>query len=213
MAHYNFQKTLLVAPLFLGVAACGGGGGGTAPEEAPTGPLASFAEREAFAEEVITQQQQIADAGAADPADLPASASYDGAWVMSLDPESAVPEVDNEIIGGSVALEADFASGALTGTMEQEILDGADGTLTVENGTVSGAQLDGDLQGSITNPDGGTADIATNLEGFVSDTGAQGTMSGTATQDGVSVSAQGAFGAVPDGPSPVGTGEGGTSSN
>lgn len=190
MAHYNFQKTLLVAPLLLGVAACGGGGGGTAPEEGPTGPLASFAEREAFAEEVIAQQQQIADAGAADPADLPASASYEGGWAMSIDPGG-----ETEVIGGSVALEADFASGALTGTMEQEILAGADGTLTVENGTVSGAQLDGDLQGSINNPDGGTTDIATNLEGFVSDTGAQGTMSGTATQDGVSVSAEGAFGA------------------
>jgi len=190
MSYYNFQRTLLVAPLLFGVAACSGGGGGSAPEEAPTGPLASFAEREAFAEEVIAQQEQVAAAGAADPADLPASASYEGGWSMSLDPGG-----ETEIVGGSVALEADFEGGTLGGTMEQQILAGADGTLSIENGTVSGAQLAGDVQGSLDDPDGGSIDVATDLDGFVSDTGAQGTMSGTATRGGDTVSAQGAFGA------------------
>lgn len=194
MTRHTILKALLAAPVLLGVAACGGGGSGSgdgAAEEAPNDGLTSFAERETFAGEVITEQQQIVAAGAADPADLPASASYAGGWAMSLDPEG-----DTEIIGGSVALEADFAGGTLTGDMVQEVLPGADGTLSIENGQITDAQLAGDLRGSLDDPEGGSIGVDTGVDGFFSDNGAQGTMSGTATRGGDTVGAQGAFGAA-----------------
>jgi len=205
MTAQLLRAPLMVAPLVLALAACGGGGGGGAidggspgtgggpdggTEEVPSGALPAFSDRQTFANDVINAQQAIVAAGAANPADLPASATYAGSWAMSLDPGG-----DLEVVGGSVALEADFAGGTLTGTMEQEILPGGDGTLSIENGRIAGADLDGDLRGSLADPNGGVIGVDTAIDGFVSNSGAQGTMTGTATRGGGTVGAQGVFGA------------------
>jgi len=193
----------MVTPIVLALAACGGGGGGGSAdngpgggtEEVPAGALPAFIDRQTFANDVINAQQAIVSAGAANPSDLPASASYAGSWAMSLDPGG-----DLEVIGGSVALEADFAGGTLTGAMEQEILPGADGTLSIENGRIAGADLDGDLRGSLADPNGGAIGVDTSVDGFFSNSGAQGTMTGTATRGGATVGAQGVFSAEDQNP-------------
>jgi len=197
------RAPLIVTPLVIALAACGGGGGGGggtvggpgSPEDVAEGALPAFSDRATFANEVIAAQEAIVAAGAASPADLPASASYAGSWAMGLDPGG-----DLEVVGGSVALEADFAGGTLTGTMEQEILPGADGTLSIENGRIAGAALDGDLRGSLADPNGGAIGVVTSVDGFFSNSGAQGTMTGTATRGGATVGAQGVFGAEQAGP-------------
>mgnify|MGYP006430783963 CR=1 FL=1 len=205
MTYYKAVKTLLVMPVFLAIAACGGGSSGSGSpddlEETPeeTGgrvPLDSFAERETFADDVIARQQQVVNAGAANPADLPASASYEGDWAMTINPGGDTRGEETEIVGGSVALQADFANGTLTGAMVQEILSGADGTLSIDNGQITGAQLVGDLRGNLDDPDGsGSFEVEAGVDGFFSDSGAQGTMTGTATGRGETSGAQGVFGA------------------
>lgn len=196
------RAPLMVTPIVLALAACGGGGGGGAmdgsnpgtgggpgesteevpaggsspdtgsgpdgsTEEVLAGALPAFSDRATFADEVINAQQAIVAAGAANPADLPTSASYAGSWAMSLDPGG-----DLEVIGGSVALEADFAGSTLSGTMVQEILPGADGTLRIEGGRIAGATLDGSLRGTLDNPRGGVIGVDTSVDGFFSDNGA-----------------------------------------
>lgn len=180
-------------PLVLLVAACGGGGGGTSGSSSTgsAGALPAFSDRAAFANAVIDAQVAVVNAGRAAPTDLPASASYAGQWAMSLDPAGST-----EIVGGPVTLDADFAGGRLGGTMVQEILPGAAGTLSIANGRIVDSDLSGNLRGSLQDPDGsGVIGIDTTLGGFVSATGAQGTMTGSATRNGARVGAEGAFAA------------------
>ena len=222
MTNSEVIKTLMVTPVFLAIAACGGGGGGgggsddpddvaetteavpssnsdsndTSAETSAPMPLDSFAERETFADDVIARQQEIVNAGAANPAELPASASYEGDWAMTINPGGRTRGEETEIVGGSVSLEADFAKGTLTGAMVQEILSGADGTLSIENGQITGAELAGDLRGDLDDPDqSGSFEVEAGVEGFFSDNGAQGTMTGTATGRGETSGAQGTFAA------------------
>ena len=191
------RVAFLATPLVLTLSACGGGGGsgGGGSEDPTAGALPAFSDRVTFANEVIAAQEAIVAEGRADPTDLPASASYAGGWAMSLDPGG-----DLEVVGGSVALEADFAVGTLTGSMEQEILPGADGTLAIENGQIAGADLQGDLRGSLADPNGGVIGVDTDVDGFFSDNGAQGTMTGTATRGGETIGAQGVFSAEDQNP-------------
>ncbi|TVP75555.1 MAG: hypothetical protein EA353_13650 [Puniceicoccaceae bacterium] len=113
---------------------------------------------------------------------------------MSLDPGG-----DLEVIGGSAALQADFDAGTLGGTMQQEILVGAGGTLSIQNGTISGVDIVGDVTGDLNDPGGsGNISVDTSLDGFIANAGVQGTMTGSATRGGETVGAQGVLAATQD---------------
>jgi hypothetical protein len=186
----NLPVGFIIAPAFLLVAACGGGGG----DDPSAGTLPTLVEREAFALSVVDEQEQILASGLADPGVLQGSATYSGSWAMSLDPGG-----DREVIGGSAALQADFGAGSLTGSLRQEILDGAEGTLTIRNGLIAGPIIAGEVAGDLGGQSAsGDISVATSLDGFFANAGVQGTMSGTATVDGQTVGAQGSLAARPD---------------
>lgn len=187
--------SLGVVPAVLLLSACGGGGGGGVveppAEETPPGTLETLAERQAFALSVLSDQESVLASGAANPADLPASASYEGSWAMSLDPGG-----DLEVIGGTASLQAEFSGGSVTGSLQQEILAGAEGALVLQNGQVAGADLSAEVVGNLSGAAGISVDAA--LDGFFTADGVQGTMSGAATRDGTAVGAQGALAATRD---------------
>ena len=86
---------------------------------------------------------------------------------MSLDPGGNL-----EIIGGSAALQADFGAGSLTGSLRQEILDGAEGTLTIRNGLIAGPIIAGDVAGDLGGQSAsGDISVATSLDGFFANAG------------------------------------------
>jgi hypothetical protein len=186
---------LIIAPAFLLLAACGGGGGGGDGGDDPTAvALPTLVEREAFASTILDEQSAILASGLADPAILQGSATYSGSWALSLDPGGNL-----EIIGGSASLQADFGAGNLTGSLQQEILDGAQGTLTIRNGQIAGAIIAGDVVGDLGGQGASSSfSVATGLDGFFANAGLQGTMSGTATVDGQPVGAEGSLVARPD---------------
>lgn len=179
----------ITVPALLLLAACGGGG-----DDSSAGTLPTLVEREAFASSVVDEQAQILASGLADPGILQGSATYSGSWAMSLDPGG-----DLEVIGGSAALQADFGAGSLTGSLRQEILDGAEGTLTIQNGLIAGPIIAGDVVGDLGGQSAsGDISVATSLDGLFFNAGVQGTMSGTATVDGRPVGAEGVLAARPD---------------
>lgn len=198
MAHYSTTKTLLTLPLLLGLAACSSGGSGPGqvadvnePEpEFAVDPIASADEREQYATNTSLDSAQKVNQGAADPADLPASASYEGNWALSVNPGSGNPT----ILGGATLLEADFAQGTVTGEMRQEVNPDVSGTLSLTDGNITDSALSAKATGEMTGAgEGGDASVSVNTDvnGFFTDDGVAGTIDGTVDGD----NAQGSFSA------------------
>lgn len=144
---------LMPATLVLGtLAACGGGGGGQ---------LASF-------DDLSAEQVSLAEAAVAvdrtPVADMPStgSASYDGVAGFSI---GTMPQTTEDLnILSELALTADFASGAISGSLSNfNSAEGEDieGTLALTNGQISDNTFTADAAGTLTR---GGAALATDLD-------------------------------------------------
>ena len=197
MGHCKNMRILLFIPVSLVLVACGSSGGsdGSSSENVPDEQtsdviIESFSEREEYAQGIYDMQDIIKNDGKADPVDLVGTVSYQGNWAVTAEPNSTPPE---NYLGGPATLEANFDDGKLTGTMEQEILDGLDGALTIQNGQINGADLNGDLTGVLIDREIGEFDVNTTIDGFFSTNAVQGDINGTATGNNDTVNLRGGF--------------------
>lgn len=136
------------------LAACSGSGSGSDAGSTPgtgsgTGDGPSFS---ALSAEAMSLMEQSEDSTATPVADMPTSgsASYSGVAGFA---EGRNAGTDDVVIMSELSMEADFASGEVTGEMgnfRDDENNALSGSMEIQNGEISGNELSGNVDGEVT---------------------------------------------------------------